>query len=214
MGDPRKKKRKYTTPKHPWQAERLESEKRLLEDYSLKNKKEIWRMQFILKKYTNQAKSLVNIKTDQAKKEKEQLINKLFKLGLVKKNAEMDDVLGLSVDDIMNRRLQTLVYKKNMANTPKQARQFIVHGHIFIGDNKMSSPSYLVNADEEIKIKFKDNSSLTGKFGKIEEEKDIKKKEDKPIEKKAKKEKSKDSEKPKKREKPLKESKKKSEEEK
>ena len=58
-----------------------------------------------------------------------------------------------------------------MANTIKQARQFIVHGHVFINDNKINVPSYLVNIDEENKIKFKENSNLTGKFGKAEEEK-------------------------------------------
>ena len=165
MGDPRQIRRKYSTPKHPWQAERLEAEKIILADYSLKNKKEIWRMQSVLKGFTNQAKKLSNIKTEQAKKEKEQLMNKLFKLGLIKKNADVDDVLGLTIKDIMSRRLQTLVYKMKMANTPKQARQFIVHGHVFLGDKKINVPSYLVPIDEESRIKFKDGSNLIGKFG-------------------------------------------------
>ena len=168
MGDPRQIRRKYSTPKHPWQAERLEAEKIILGDYSLKNKKEIWRMQSILKGFTNQAKKLSNIRTEQAKKEKEQLMNRLLKLGLIKKNAEVDDVLGLTIKDIMNRRLQTLVYKMKMANTPKQARQFIVHGHVLLGDKKINVPSYLVPIDEESRIKFKDGSNLIGKFGKVE----------------------------------------------
>ena len=136
MGDPRKKRRKYSTPKHPWQSERLEKEKILLENYALKNKKEIWKMQAVLKKYTGQAKKLVSLKTEQGKKEKEQMINKLFRLGLVKKDADIDDVLGLTIENILDRRLQTLVYKRNMVNTPKQARQFVVHGHVFINDKK------------------------------------------------------------------------------
>jgi small subunit ribosomal protein S4 len=184
MGHPRKKRKKYSTPKHPWQAERLEKEKEILATYSLKNKKEIWKMQSVLKKYTYQAKKLANLKTEQAKKEKEQMINKLFKLSLIKKNADIDDVLGLTIKDILERRLQTIVYRKNMTNTPKQARQFIVHGHVFIGDRKVNIPSYLVKGDEEDKIKFKDNSPLIGKFGKEEEKEKTKKVEKKIVEKK------------------------------
>jgi len=171
MGDPKKLRKKYSTPKHPWQSERLEKEKDILGTYALKNKKEIWKMQSVLKKYTNQAKKLANVKTEQAKKEKEQMIGKLFRLGLVKKNADVDDVLGLTMEEILERRLQTIVYKKNLANTTRQARQFIVHGHVFIGDRKMDVPSYLVKADEEGKVSFKEGSSLIGKFGKKEEEK-------------------------------------------
>jgi len=175
MGDPRQIRRKYDTPKHPWQAERLEMEKEILIDYSLKNKKEIWKMQSVLKGYTNQAKRLANSITKQAQKEKEQLINKLFKFGLMHKNAEIDDVLGLTIKNILDRRLQTMVYKLRMSNTQKQARQFIVHGHVFVADRKISVPSYLVSVDEESKIKFKDGSDLIGKFGKKEEEEKPKK---------------------------------------
>ena len=73
-------------------------------------------MQSVLKKFTEQAKRLSNLDSEQAKKEKEQLINKLFRLGLVKKNAGMDDVLSLTLENILDRRLQTMVYKLNMAN--------------------------------------------------------------------------------------------------
>ena len=199
MGDPRQIRRKYNTPKHPWQEERLEKEKDILGDYSLKNKKEIWKMQAVLKRYTNQAKKLANIRTEQSRKEKEQLISKLFKMGMMKKDADIDDVLGLTIQNILDRRLQTLVYKLNMANTMKQARQFIVHGHIFVGSNKISIPSYLVPANEEPHIKFKENSNLIGKFGKKDEkEKKIKNVEVKKEEKKT--EEKKD-EKPKKEEK-------------
>jgi len=171
MGHPRKKRKKYSTPKHPWQSERLEREKGILEIYCLKNKKEIWKMQSILKKYTSHAKRLANLKTEQAKKEREQMINKLFKLGLLKKNAGIDDVLGLTMEDILERRLQTMVYRKNMTDTPRQARQFIVHGHIVVGNQKVNVPSYLVKSGEEDKIGFKEGSSLIGKFGEKEEEK-------------------------------------------
>jgi small subunit ribosomal protein S4 len=189
MGHPRKGRKKYTTPRHPWQSERLEKEKDILDTYSLKNKKEIWKMQSILNKYTYQAKKLANVRTEQSKKEKEQIINKLFKMGLVKKNGDVDDILSLTLHDLFERRLQTLVYKKGLANTQKQARQFIVHGHIFVGDNKVSVPSYIVDIDEENKINFEEGSVLVGKFGKTEEEEKKKILEESSTKEKSKKEK-------------------------
>ena len=110
MGDPRQIRRKYDTPKHPWREERLEKEKVILADYSLKNKKEIWKMQSVLKRYSNQAKRLANADTEQAKKEKGQLIDRLFKYGLVKKGSDIDDVLSLTIENILDRRLQTPVF--------------------------------------------------------------------------------------------------------
>ena len=148
MGDPRKKRKKYSTPRHPWQSERLEKEKLILETYSLKNKKEIWKMQAILKKYTDQAKKLTNVNTEQLKKRKDGMMDKLFKMGLVKKGADIDEVLGLTLNDILDRRLQTMVYKKGLVNTPKQARQFIVHKHVTIGGKIVNIPSYIVPIDE------------------------------------------------------------------
>jgi len=160
MGDPKKRRKKYTTPRHPWQSDRLESEKDVLYNYSLKNKKEIWRMQAILNKYQDIAKKLANDDSDYGKKTKESLINKLYKMGLLKKSAHIDDVLSLNVGDILGRRLQSMVYNQKLAKTMKQARQFIVHGHILIGDKRVDSPSYIVPLVEESKITFSDNSVL------------------------------------------------------
>ncbi|MDP7610203.1 MAG: 30S ribosomal protein S4, partial [Candidatus Woesearchaeota archaeon] len=44
MGDPKKQRKKYSKPSHPWQTERIEVEKVLMKEYGLKNKKEIWRV--------------------------------------------------------------------------------------------------------------------------------------------------------------------------
>lgn len=160
MGDPRKKRKKYETPKHPWQASRIKSEKEVLREYTLKNKKEIWKMQSILRKFTSQAKKLSYITTEQVKKEKEQLIKKLCKLGLIKPTAKPEDVLNLTLKDILERRLQTILFKQNLARTMKQARQFITHHHILINNKLITSPSYLVPLEEENKISFRGGSPL------------------------------------------------------
>jgi len=160
MGAPRKQRRKYETPTHPWQEDRIEKEKEILRIYGLKNKKEIWKMDSTLRRFKRQVKSLVTKESEQAKKEEKQLLDKLIKLGLIGKDAKLEDVLGLETKSILDRRLQSMVLKKGLANSVKQARQFITHGHILIGDKKISAPSYLVLKNEEDKIKFSQSSTL------------------------------------------------------
>ena len=86
--------------------------------------------------------------------EKKQLLGRLYLLGLLKKDSKVEDVLNLTLKDIMERRLQTLVYRKNMAKTILQARQFITHEHISISSRKITAPSYLVSIEEEPNIRL------------------------------------------------------------
>ena len=182
MGHPRKHRKKYDTPRHPWQASRLEVEKKLFEEYGFKNKKELWKMGSLIKRFRDQAKRLISDTTEQGMKEKEQLVNKLIKLNLIKSKA-IEDVLNLEIKDILERRLQTFVYKQNLAKTINQARQFIVHGHIGIDGKRVNVPSYLVLVDEETKIGFLTISNLSK-----EDHPERIKKEEKKIKKEAKKE--------------------------
>jgi small subunit ribosomal protein S4 len=160
MGDPRKARKKYRTPGHPWKKERLEEENQLAIEYGLKNKKEIWIMNTILSNYAQKSKKLVTMFSVQAEKEKLQLIKKLKKLALLKESDGFEDILSITIKDIMERRLQTLVHRKGLAKTMKQARQFIVHSHIMVGDKKIKSPSYLLSVEEESKIGFISKSAL------------------------------------------------------
>src|SRR3989344_6520595 len=163
MGDPRKQRKKYKGPSHPWQRKRIEEERIIKKEYGLKNKKEIWKASSILRRSNIQAKKLISEKNKgnpQAEIEEKQLIGRLYKLGLLNEDAKLDDVLSLELKDILNRRLQTFVYKKGLCLTPKQARQFIVHGCIFVNGRKISVPSYLVGREEELTITFNPNSSL------------------------------------------------------
>ncbi|MAG50144.1 30S ribosomal protein S4 [archaeon] len=161
MGDPKKQRKKYSKPKHPWEEGRIKEEKELKMEYGLKNKKEIWKTESKLKKIKDQTKRLITNKTEQAKKEEKELLLKLYKLGLIKKSAKLDDILSLDLKSILDRRLQTLVFKKNLSTSVKQARQFITHGHITISSKKIDVPSYLVNLDEENKISFFGRSLLS-----------------------------------------------------
>ena len=81
-------------------------------------------------------------------------MNSLSRIGLVEQNATLDDVLNLEIDNLLSRRLQTIVMKKFYFKTPYQARQAISHGHILIGDRIVNIPSYVVKVDEEDKVKL------------------------------------------------------------
>lgn len=160
MGSPRKLRSKYAGPMQPWNMARMDEERILKQDYGLKNKKEIWKTSSKLKNYSAQAKKLIAAQGKQAELERAQLISKLGTFGLVKPNAQMDDVLSLNIKHLLDRRLQTIVCKKGYARTPKQARQFISHRHIMVNNKLITSPSYLVTIAEEPQITFKEKSPL------------------------------------------------------
>lgn len=161
MGDPKKQRKKYSKPTHPWQKERIEEEKKLIEEHGFKNKKEIWKMNSILNKYKDQVKKLVALPTQQADIEKKQLLKKLFSLGLIEEASKIEDVLALTLNDLLERRLQTRIYRMSLAKSAKQARQFITHNHIMVGDKIITSPSYIIKKTEEHLIKFVHSSTLS-----------------------------------------------------
>ncbi len=161
MGDPKKHRKKYTTPKHPWQRRRIDEERDVVNGYGLKNKKEVWKAESVLGKVKSQAKSLIARKGQQSEKERKQIMDKLVKLNLIQPGAQIEDILALEPKHILNRRLQTVVYNKGLAKTISQARQFIVHGHIAIGSEKITVPSYLISSAEEDKIAFTLGSKLS-----------------------------------------------------
>ncbi|HLD49406.1 MAG TPA: 30S ribosomal protein S4 [archaeon] len=146
MGHPKKQKKKYERPRKPYDKVRIEKEKNILHEFGLRRKKEIWRAEAILRNYRRRARELQAQKDE--KKEKE-MFEKLKKMGLVNDDANIEDVLGLTLHDLLSRRLQTIIYKKGMAFTPKQARQLIAHGHIRLEGRKVNYPSYLVKKGEE-----------------------------------------------------------------
>ena len=154
MGDPKKQRKKFSKPSHPWQKERIEAERGILKQYGLRRKYEIWKMDSMLKKFLHRAKVVIGEKTSQSDMEKKQLLDRLHSLGLLKKDSKVEDVLNLTLKDVLERRLQTLVCRKQMAKTMLQARQFITHENIAVGNKKITAPSYLVSIHEEPQIKL------------------------------------------------------------
>ena len=160
MGDPKKQHKKYETPRFPWRTDVLQAELKLLGQYGLRNKRELWRHKSMLSKVRGIARSLLGMPPERRRKLEEQLLNKLYRLGILPKGAVLDNVLDLTVEDILKRRLQTIVFYKGLAKSPYQARQLITHGHIAINGRKVFSPSYLVRRDEEDKINYAPTSPL------------------------------------------------------
>ena len=153
----KRQKKKYERPLKLWDKTRIETEKKLLKDYGLRRKKEIWRAESILRNYRRLARTLA---ANKDKKMEKILLDKIFRMGLIEKGADLDDVLALAVENILDRRLQTLAFKKGLANSPKQARQFIVHGHIALDGRRMRWPSTLIRKGEEKNISFYNKSKL------------------------------------------------------
>jgi small subunit ribosomal protein S4 len=139
----------------------LDAELKLLGQYGLRNKREIWRHKTLLSKYRGIGRSLLGMSTEERKKQEKQLLDRLHRLGILPEEAALDDVLDLALEDILERRLQTLVFQRGLAQSIQQSRQLIAHGHIAIDGKRVSTPSYLVLKDEETKIAYAPKSPLT-----------------------------------------------------
>lgn len=161
MGDPRRLKKKFKKPKHPFQKERMVEELEFLGKYGLRNKREFWKSRTILGNWRSIARQSRTLSKEQAVEAQQTLIRKLNRLGIIGSEAELEDVLLLTVEDLLKRRLQTLVYEKGLASTVYQARQYITHGHIQIGGKKINAPSYIVKKVEDDLIRFAPNSPLS-----------------------------------------------------
>jgi len=160
MGDPKKQKKKYETHRFPWRSDVLQNELRLLGQYGLRNKRELWCHRTMLSKFRGMARSLLSVTTTERAKLEAQFLGKLKRLGILPEDAVLDNVLDMTIEDILERRLQTLVFRKGLAKTVHQARQLITHRHIAIGDKKIFSPSYLVLRDEEDEVSYASTSPL------------------------------------------------------
>ena len=158
MGNPKKQRKRYSTPNHPWKKERIDSEKRLIKSYGLKNMKEVWKMKSFARDLASKAKEINAEEGETAEIEKENLLNKCIKLGLLPKDSSLDDVLGLNARDVLERRLQTVLVKKSLARTYSQSRQMITHRHVLVDGKVISSPSYLVPKSKEKSITFVETS--------------------------------------------------------
>jgi len=160
MGDPRRFNKKYKAPNTPFEKGRMLEELKFVGKYGLRNKKELWRHKYQLSGFRSRAREARSQPEHIQNQMLNDLRNSLSKLGVIGPEAHFDDVLGLNLDSILERRLQTQVFKQGLAKSIYQARQFICHRHIIVGEKVISSPSYLVKLEEQDEIKLAPNSPL------------------------------------------------------
>jgi len=156
----------WRKPKRPLNYDLLNEELYVLGTYGLKNKRELWKAHTELSRIRNQARSLLALTQDVRNKKEPTLMRSLSRIGLVKENSTLDDVLNLKVTDLLGRRLQTVIQKKANIKSPYLARQAVVHGHVMIGDRTVTVPSYTVAVEEENDVRLSPEVDL----GKIKAE--------------------------------------------
>jgi small subunit ribosomal protein S4 len=159
MGDPRRLRKKLEGPRHPFNKSRIEEEMNYLGNFGLRNKKEIWKAQTVLRKFRARARASLALPEHQREIERHILVKKLYQMGIMPtEDGLTDEVLSLSIEQFLKRRLQSIVHELGLAKTPWQSRQMITHGHIAIRGKKVTSPSYHVSRGEEEFVKFSPSS--------------------------------------------------------
>jgi small subunit ribosomal protein S4 len=154
LGDPKKARKQYSRPRSPWRADQLAQELYLLGTFGLRNKRELWKAQTQLSAVRKQARTLLAATQAVRLREEKKLLDSLQRKGLIHEGATLDDILSLTVEDMLARRLQSMVFKKGMALSPLHARQLIVHGHVSVGDRIITIPGYEVGGQDEGVIKL------------------------------------------------------------
>jgi len=163
MGDPPKLRNKFERPKRLWDSDRLEHDNTMKKEYGLKNMRELWISDSELRKSRREARRLLSLSEKDRKKDERKVLQKLINLGILKETSVVDDMLGLKVRDLLERRLQTLVVRKGLAKTMRQSRQLITHGFIALEGRRVHSPSHLVGTKEEATLGYSRQIDLSVK---------------------------------------------------
>ncbi|MFA5061214.1 MAG: 30S ribosomal protein S4 [Candidatus Pacearchaeota archaeon] len=157
MGDIKRKRKKFSKPRKLYELERINLENEIVKRYGLKNKKEIWKAKSAISRFRKRAKKLIGEEVEKQQK----FFEKLKKMGFNVSN--ISDVLALTEENLLERRLQTFVFKKKIANTPKEARQLIVHKRVLVNGNVVNIPSYIITKELENSISKKPTKQKTKK---------------------------------------------------
>ena len=123
----------YKVPRRPFESARLDAELKLAGEYGLRNKREIWRISLILSKIRRAARELLKLDPKDPKRlfEGNALIRRLVRIGVLDESRmRLDYVLSLKIEDFLERRLQTQVFKSGLAKSIHHARVLIRQRHI------------------------------------------------------------------------------------
>ncbi|KAG0139500.1 hypothetical protein CROQUDRAFT_666407 [Cronartium quercuum f. sp. fusiforme G11] len=161
---PRNTSKTYKVPRRPYEAPRLDAELKLAGEFGLRNKREIWRIALTLSKIRRAARELLKLDDKDPKRlfEGNALIRRLVRIGVLDEaRMRLDYVLALKIEDFMERRLQTQVFKSGLAKSIHHARVLIRQRHIRVGTQIVNVPSFVVRLDSQKHIDF----ALTSPYG-------------------------------------------------
>merc|ERR1711924_15093 len=151
-------------PRRSYDKERLDAELKLIGTYGLKNKREIWRIGLVLSKVRAVARQLLTLEERDPQRgfQGQALMRRMIRYGILDEDKQrLDYVLALKIEDFMERRLQTLVFKRGLAKSIHHARVLIRQKHIRVGRQIVDIPSFTVRVESQPHIEF----SLTSPFG-------------------------------------------------
>lgn len=138
-----RKNKLFVRPKKLYEKVRISEENKLVEKYGLKNKREIWKTSAKINYYRSRAKALAKA----SREEQNLFFGKLNALGI--KVNSISDVLALKIENLLDRRLPSVVFNRKLSATTRQARQMVVHKNVLINGNVVNTPSYIVPVSEE-----------------------------------------------------------------
>lgn len=153
------------TPRRPFEKERLEHELKLCGEYGLRCKRELWRVGFVLSKVRSASRELLTMEEKDPRRvfEGAALLRRMTRIGVLDETKQkLDYLLGLKVEDLLERRLQTIVFKLGLAKSIHHARVLIRQGHICVGKQVVNVPSFIVRVDSEKHIDFSPKSPYGG----------------------------------------------------
>ncbi len=153
MGDIRRKHNLYSRPKKMFEVSRIENDNKIQKQYGLKSKTEIWKATAKVSAFRTRAKKLISNNGQESK----EFFNRLQNIGLDVKVTS--DVLALTPEAVLERRLQTFVFKKGFAKTILEARQLITHKNVIVNGRIVNIPSFNVSKNLENKISLKERKA-------------------------------------------------------
>merc|ERR1712055_396689 len=127
-------------------------------------KREVWRIKYSLAKIRSAARELLTLEERDPRRlfEGNALLRRLVRIGVLDETKmKLDFVLGLKIEDFLERRLQTQVFKLGLAKSIHHARVLIRQRHIRVRKQVVNIPSFVVRPDSRKHIDF----SLKSPFG-------------------------------------------------
>merc|ERR1711864_779 len=137
---------------------------KLIGENGLRNNREVWRVNYSLAKIRSAARDLLTLEEKDGRRlfEGNALMGRLVRIGVLDETKmKLDYVLGLKIEDFLERRLQTQVFKLGLAKSIHHARVLIKQRHIRVRKQVVNVPSFIVRLDSRKHIDF----SLKSPFG-------------------------------------------------